>query len=375
MAGAARVVAHDAFFYSASRKLLLQARSWRPQDEPEIAAVVLSHHVGDHCNRLHRLGATLAANRIALYASDQQGWGKSEAFYSFEEKRALGGYSGYYAVKSAEQTVADHDKLLTRVMQFYTVKGCDPRFKLERMLKEKRNPWDPEPPIAPCIPVFSMGHGMGAAVATRYTGERAMQDPDKKRGLGGLILVAPWVGSTPDLWRFDNLGVVSNFIVEQWPLLRMVTLEVDPTELVSDLEEVLAWERDQMITKLPLPVCTTQILKKLSTQAMAALQDVQCPLLVMQGGDDPLSPVSAAERVVESCPTSDKDLHLIPDARHDIFRDSELTGQNAMRALVRWVQERAAGYEAPPSPLALMDDEKRVEIEMAYATDEADVVN
>eukprot|EP00662_Eupelagonemidae_sp_cell21_P034211 gene34211-19219_t len=138
-AGAARVLRHHAYFYSANRKLLLSARSWRPMESREGAAVVLSHHIGDHSGRLNRLGGTLASNGIALYAF----------VACFRKNHGIDTIGANYAVRSDKQVVADYDKFVTKVMQFYTVKGADPAFDLSRVIGEKRKPWDPEAPIAP----------------------------------------------------------------------------------------------------------------------------------------------------------------------------------------------------------------------------------
>ncbi|KAJ9458107.1 hypothetical protein DIPPA_28293 [Diplonema papillatum] len=360
-----QVVRHEAFMLSASRKLLLQATSWRPVDVPEKAVLVCAHHYGQHGGRLDKLGGILAANGIALIAPDYQGWGRSESHLQYESVRM--GTDVNYAIKSEEQLVADFDKFTTRVMQFYTIRKPDPRYPLTRILKEKTNPWDPEPPIAPKIPIFVLGHGLGAPVVARFVADRVEPDHEKKAGLGGMVLAAPWIGHTPVLSNLSQWRFLEELAHKYVPYTKVLGAEPDPSTLFEDLEEVVAWEQDPIVTKCALSPATVRIIQTISRQANEVLESITVPTFVMAGAADVLSPPEVSAAVVEKLGSAEKDLIMVPDSKHDLFRSSEGTAHFAMAALVDWISEKTQEFIPPPDPFVAMDEERRSELERRYA--------
>ena len=355
----ARVVRHNAFVSSASRQLLLRATSWRP-DTPEKAVLVVAHHFGDHSGKLESYAGVLAASGIAVVGADCQGWGESESFASFTDKNAsTKEKSSNYYIKSEDQLVADFDKLVSRVMQFYTVKGADPRFPLSRILKEKLNPWDSEAPIAPKIPVFVLGHGMGAPVVARYLADRVGPDHEKAAAVRGAVLVGPWIGYTPVLHGLLANPLVAEVVHRYFPHTKMFGKEPDPADLFEELEQVVAWERDSVIAKTELPPHTCRVLESIAKQANEVLKDVTLPTLVMRGQEDPLCPEVVAAAVLDHLGSEDKELVEIPDTKHDVFKSSAMTGAMSVEFLCKWIKEKAEGFEAPSDPMSSMEDAKR----------------
>eukprot|EP01059_Diplonema_ambulator_P004835 TRINITY_DN14576_c0_g2_i1.p1 TRINITY_DN14576_c0_g2~~TRINITY_DN14576_c0_g2_i1.p1 ORF type:complete len:380 (+),score=115.31 TRINITY_DN14576_c0_g2_i1:33-1142(+) len=359
-----RVVKNEAFFSSASRKLLLQAMSWRPADAPEKAVLVLSHHYGDYTERLDRLGGFLAANGVALVAHDTQGWGRSESVLQYTEKSVMADHT--YGLRSTDQLVADFDKLVTRVMQFYTVKGADSRYPLSKILKEKLNPWDPEPPIAPKIPVFVLGHGMGGPIVARFVADRVEPDHEKKAALGGCVLVAPWIGHTPPLSGYSGYRLVEEVMQKYFPYNKVMGLEPDPSLMFEDVDEVVAWETDTTIAKAALPPVTVAALNKISKEADAVLGSITVPVLVMTGEKDDLCPSFVGDQVVGKLASENKTILDIPNAKHDVFKTDGQTGHFTQTVLLRWMDEFIPDYQVPPDPLVRMQDERRREILSRY---------
>eukprot|EP01063_Lacrimia_lanifica_P012053 TRINITY_DN1867_c1_g3_i1.p1 TRINITY_DN1867_c1_g3~~TRINITY_DN1867_c1_g3_i1.p1 ORF type:complete len:394 (+),score=154.63 TRINITY_DN1867_c1_g3_i1:71-1183(+) len=361
-AGAAAVLRQDAFFSSASRKLLLQARAWRPQDKPERAALVWSHHFGDHSGRLDFIGGTLASNGITLIAHDTQGWGRSENFLMYKENRASY-HDSHYTIQSEDQMVADFDKLTTKVMQFYTAKGGDTRYPLSRMLRDKLNPWDPEPPIAPKIPIFVAGHGMGAPVVARYVVDRAQPDFDKNHAVKAVLLAQPWIGHLPTISLVQRQRLVKEMMLRYLPYSKTLGKEPDPTAMFEDLEEVVKWEQDAEITKTAIPPHTVAVLERISKQAKEILPSIAKPTVVMAGTADPLCPMDVCEAVHEGLTgTAEKALVDIPDAKHDIFRSSGATGQRAVIVMTEYILEMLEEWVPPQDPWADMEEARRTEI-------------
>ena len=357
VAQTARVVKHTAFMSSASRQLLLRATSWRPE-KPEQACLVVAHHIGDHGGNIERYAGVLAASGIAVVSADCQGWGESESYRQFQSG-AVGVNTNYY-IKSEDQLVADFDKLVSRVMQFYTVKGADPRFPLSKILHEKLNPWDPEPPIASQVPIFVMGHGMGAPVVARYLADRVACDRHKQAAVKGAILAAPWIGHCPELSSAEALSsTLSEFFCRYMPHTKQGTSEPDPSLMFEDVEEVLNWERDSVIAKSYIPHPTCRIISKISKQAKEILPSITTPALVMTGTNDPLCPHEVGEEVLSQLGSEEKEIISIPDSKHDLFKSSALTGHMATEYLLQWIHEKRESFEDAEDPMAEMDDDKR----------------
>eukprot|EP01061_Rhynchopus_euleeides_P040731 TRINITY_DN7018_c0_g3_i1.p1 TRINITY_DN7018_c0_g3~~TRINITY_DN7018_c0_g3_i1.p1 ORF type:complete len:369 (+),score=43.78 TRINITY_DN7018_c0_g3_i1:55-1161(+) len=362
----ARVVRHTAFMSSASRQLLLRATSWRPE-VPEKACLIVAHHYGDHSGKLEQYAGVLASSGIAVVSADYQGWGESESFVQFMEDKPSR-QSNYY-IKSEEQLVADFDKLVTRVMQFYTVKGADIRYSLQKMLKDKINPWDPEPPIASKVPIFVLGHGMGAPVVARYMADRVEPDRAKAEAVRGCILAAPWIGHCPKLSRASGNPILEEIMCRYFPDARTLTDEPEPSDMFDDVQEVVTWEKDPIIAKVPIPHGTCRVLSRISKQAQEIVPRIQHPTLVMCGGADTLCPSSVGQEVLArlGTPEEEKEFVEIPDSKHDLFKSSTITGTMAVQYLGHWLMEKRRGFDPAEDPMQSYDDARRNEILARYA--------
>ena len=349
-----RIARNNAFFLSAARKLNLSASSWRPLDKPEEAILVVANHYASHCDRMERFGGVLASNGITLVTYDMQGWGGSDSYARYIERHNRADIS--YAIRSEEQMVADFDKLVTKIMQFYSVKGPDNRSQLEKMLREKKNPWDPELPIAPKLPIFVLGHGIGAAIVARYLVDRVQPDSDKRHAVLGSIFAAPWIGELPQISQLQKYSLLRIIAEKYAPLTRVLSSEPNPSDLYEDVSEVIAWDKDPILTKAGIPPVTVRTFERLCKQSNAIIDKVATPSLILTGEKDPLCASSEGNRIADLLPNKDKLVIDIPESRHDLFLSNPDTANFAQGTVVNWILERAAEYVAPEDPLLTMED-------------------
>ncbi len=65
----------------------------------------------------------------------------------------------------------------------------------------------------------------------------------------------------------------------------------------------------------------------------AALARIACPVLVLGGEDDPITPPALAQEIANSLPAAE--LHIFPDCGHGAFRDDPARVLPVVRAFVQ----------------------------------------
>jgi alpha-beta hydrolase superfamily lysophospholipase len=169
------------------------------------------------------------------------------------------------------------------------------------------------------LPVVMVGHSMGGLIATRYA-QRHRED------LAGLVLSGPAVGLTPAF--------------ADW---------LSAPELPSDPIDVATLSRDPAVGEAYAadPLIYHGGWKRPTLEAFIAADEAiasgpgfgDLPLLYVHGADDELVPAALARPVVERLAGPDSDLHVIDDARHEVFNE---IGKEATIGMVASFAERVA---------------------------------
>jgi alpha-beta hydrolase superfamily lysophospholipase len=151
------------------------------------------------------------------------------------------------------------------------------------------------------LPVVMVGHSMGGLIATRYA-QRHRED------LAGLVLSGPAVGLGP--------------VLEGW---------LTAPELPSDPIDVATLSRDPAIGEAYAadPLVYHGGWKRPTLEAFLAADRAiaegpgfgDLPLLYIHGADDRLVPVDLARPVVERLAGPNSELHVLEDARHEVFNE------------------------------------------------------
>jgi alpha-beta hydrolase superfamily lysophospholipase len=78
-------------------------------------------------------------------------------------------------------------------------------------------------------------------------------------------------------------------------------------------------------------------------RTLAAAPDVDVPVLLLHGGDDPLVPPSGSRRFAEAVTRAGSELRVYPELRHEILNEPEW--ESVLDDFFAWLGKREQGSE------------------------------
>ena len=240
-------------------------RAWLPQ-VPR-AAALLVHGLAEHSGRYEHVGTWLAQRGIAVRAYDQQGHGRSPG-------------TRYYARRFSD--------LLD-----------DAASALERTRRAH-----------PDLPIFLIGHSMGALVVGALASER---EPDVAGVItSGAALITP---TRPPRLQLALLRVARRIL----PRLAIPN-GLDPAGLSADPEVARAYLDDPLVGSRITLSLASELFAQMRRTATRG-QAVSRPLLALHGEGDPICAASGSEAFAASAPHG---RYLgFPGLRHEIFNEPQ----------------------------------------------------
>jgi alpha-beta hydrolase superfamily lysophospholipase len=259
-------------------------QAWLPATGAR-AVVVIAHGASEHSDRYEHVAARLVGEGYAVYAIEHRGHGRSEG------RRAL--------IDRIDNAVADLDALVLRA-------AAD----------------------RPGVPLFLLGHSMGATVSLRY----ALAHQDRLSGLilsGALAALEP--PPLPQQLVIRALSAVA-------PGLRVVPIDAN---LVSrDPAVVKAYVEDPRVYHGKLPARTVAEL----ADAIASFPDhvatITIPTLVMYGTADRLCPTAGSRMLEHRLGSSDVTVRAYEGLHHEIFNEPER--ERVLDDLCTWLAARVS---------------------------------
>lgn len=180
-----------------------------------------------------------------------------------------------------------------------------------------------------------LGLGFGSMVAARYAGRY----PDHP---AALVLLAPIARNVParSVAVFDRLagaeaGEAARLFWEEpsertfADYLRLCIPHVISYGLTPEVLARSQWDFATLID--------WQANEGLEVDIRSDLARIAAPTLAVAGADDPQAPLAGAEEAVAALPDGLAEFHVVPGARHSIFRDSPETVER-VRAFVRRIE-------------------------------------
>ncbi|WP_166982360.1 alpha/beta fold hydrolase [Paramicrobacterium fandaimingii] len=248
--------------------------------------VHIAHGAGEHARRYAPLAADLVAAGYTVFADDHRGHGQTGRDY-------LGlSHLGPRGMKGA----------ITSLL------------RVAETVREQH----------PDLPLFGIGHSWGALLMQKVIARSGVYDGVV---LSGTALAVPGVLNAGDLnkpWR----GAGSTGL--EW-LSRdaNVGAAFDADVLCFDIAEKPVWN-------------LTQALSFLGRPSPRMPRDI--PVLIMVGSDDTVGGERGATMLAESYSAraglSDVDLQIFPDARHEVY--NETNRDEVVARLTRWLDEHAS---------------------------------
>ncbi len=262
----------------------LQRYVWQPAAGPVRGVVVIVHGIRDHALRYGALAEALSAQRIAVVAQDHRGHGRSGG----ERQR----------FDSVEQLMGDVDAGVQYARRSF-----------------------------PGVPVFMFGHSMGGLVTVHY----ALANP---QALKGVVLSGPALKLGAEATTAKRIAV--QVFARVWPSLPLQ--EVDDTLFVRSAPAKAAQAADPLIVHDKLPAASVRVFVEGIESARARFASFSTPVLALHGAADVSTDPQGSRDLVEQAPASDKTLHEVPLAAHDLLHEPE--GPELAARIVAWVNQR-----------------------------------
>jgi alpha-beta hydrolase superfamily lysophospholipase len=185
---------------------------------------------------------------------------------------------------------------------------------------------------SPGVPVFMLGHSMGAMIALRY----AVHHQDR---LDGMILSGALaaVEGVPAPLRL--IGRVLSAVAPRTPLIA-----IDPGLVSRDPAVVAAYVSDPLVHHGKLPARTAAEIADAVQSFPASVGAITIPALILYGTEDRLCPPAGSVMIGERIGSADRTVTAYPGLFHEIFNEPER--DDVLADVCRWLAERV-GAPAP----------------------------
>lgn len=269
-------------------------QSWSP-DAP-VGVVVIVHGLGEHSDRYRHVAQRLVGEGFAVFASDHRGHGRSDG------PRAV--------IDRLDRAVSDIDRLVVIARDGH-----------------------------PGLPVFMLGHSMGALLAVQY----ALEHQDR---LTGLLLSGA-------LAALDAAPAPARLIARLLSVIapRAGLIALDAALVSRDPQVVAAYRSDPLVHHGKLPARTLAELIAAGQQFPQRVPEIRVPTLIMYGSDDRLCPPSASVMLGERIGGADTTVKRYEGLYHEVLNEPEQ--ETVLNDLCAWLNAHvdAAGASGSPRPL------------------------
>jgi alpha-beta hydrolase superfamily lysophospholipase len=256
-------------------------QAWLPPEASHRAVLVNLHGLGDHSGLYPNLASYFPPRRIAVYAYDMRGNGRSPGQRG--HVREWGEYRG----------------------------------DLTAFLDQVKN-WEGAKPL------FLLGNSLGGLVVLEY----ALLHPG---GLSGVIASAPPLGMLGVPPLLMALGRVLSRVLPRFAIktgMDLSGLARDPAVMEAVLADPLfhRWGTARLSTEV------TQAIERVQ----AAAAKFSLPLLILHGSEDRMVPPDGSRRFFAQVQHPDREYREYPGAYHGLFAD--LGYDDVLRDLERWIE-------------------------------------
>lgn len=272
--------------FSGARGHSLYFRYWEPEEQSSRAVILLVHGAGEHCGRYEHLAEYFCNRGYAIAGLDQIGHGKSDGCYGFVER------------------FDDHLQSLENFRQ-----------QVERDF--------------PGLPVILLGHSMGGLISSLFLLEHQHQ-------FAGCALSAPAIKTDlqPPLIQVLLIRLLSRIAP------KLGVLQLDAAGVSRDQAVVDDYCADPLVFHGKMSARMVAELFAGMNQIQQQAANISLPLLVMHGGEDPMTAPSGSQFLYDHVSSKQKSLKMYPALYHEIFNEPE---QQAVFAdLLSWCEERLA---------------------------------
>jgi len=276
-------VNHQQGSFQGARGAQIYTQAWLPDGEPK-AALLIVHGLAEHSGRYTNVIEHMVPLGYAAYALDLIGHGRSEGERAYVDR-----FTDYTA------TVATYLGM---------VYG-----------------WQPG------VPVFLLGHSVGALIATCCT-------LDDASGLAGAVL------SGVSAQMPDNVTPVTILLAKALSALapRTPIQAIEAQAISRDPAVVRAYVSDPLVYTGRICARTGVEMLKAQQRVMAEASRVTLPVLMVHGGEDRLCPLASARPFYEAIASTDKTLKVYDGLYHEVYNEPER--EQVLDDVAAWLEAR-----------------------------------
>jgi alpha-beta hydrolase superfamily lysophospholipase len=239
--------------------------------------VVLAHGYGEHIGRYEHVADALVRRGAAVYGPDHLGHGRSDG------ERVL--------ITEFERLVDDVHRVVGLAREDH-----------------------------PALPIVLVGHSMGGLVAIRYA-QRHREE------LAALVVSAPAVGLGP--------------VLEQWLAAPEPPSDpIDVAVLSRDPAVGEAYANDPLVWHGGWKRPTLEAYRRACEAVEEGPGFEDLPVFYLHGAADELVPMALARPVVEGLRGSDFTERIVPEARHEVFNETDK--EETIQAMAEYVERVTA---------------------------------
>lgn len=263
-----------------AQKLFFQC--WLP-DSLEIKAYILAMHgLAAHSDRLKLIAEYLTEKGYALYSFDLRGH--------------------YRNIIDVKGHIESMETIQKDIVLFMNV--------LKPMASDKK--------------IFMMGQSFGGLTALIY----AIKHPK----VGGIIAASPLF----DLSMNKNIGKkgIKN-LLKIGSAMKLTPYEIDQKEMTGDLKVLRQYLSDKKVLK-ELTIKTISEVNSALKWATDNIQNLLCPALILQAGDDKFADKNLIRKLFEKIKSGDKTYKEYDSVLHELF--SERTRNQVYQDIFVWLE-------------------------------------
>jgi alpha-beta hydrolase superfamily lysophospholipase len=259
---------------------LLFRRGWLP--ERPWGALLVVHGYAEHSGRYEELGAWFAARGLAVLSYDQRGHGRSEGTRCHVDRFA--------------EFLDDLDLVLERVRSEH-----------------------------PDLPAVLLGHSMGGLVVSAFLADRR---PTVAAAVtsGAALALGPGV---------SRARITAARLMRRVAPRLALGSGLDPAGLSRDPEVVRRYLEDPLVYRTMTTSLAAELLGAIPVVAARAVE-VQVPMLLLHGSDDPLCPIEGSRAFHGGVRVPGSAFRAYPGLRHEIFNEPER--ESVFADLLEWVR-------------------------------------
>lgn len=176
-------------------------------------------------------------------------------------------------------------------------------------------------------PLFILGHSMGGLIVTKFL--QSHQDKFQGALLSGAAIESP---QEPPAWQVGMITLIAKL------LPKLGALQLDASGISRDPTVVEKYMADPLVDKSKLSAKFLVEMFKAMKQVKQAANTINLPILIMHGGDDPMTAPSGSQFLYNNISSEDKELNIYDGLMHEIFNEPE--AMSIYKEITDWLNKR-----------------------------------